>query len=513
MNPRHSGRRYSDLIYKMAAVVGMSAAVGMAALITAWVAGDAKAAGVPTATVSVGPVTICIDGACTTQKDPQSTSATQPPPNVAGVLACAYGEVSGTTGGCVAVPVAPTFGYTPPGWPSPAGPTSPLTGQASDPTRPGQCYVIWAFAAPDNGARVTPIGGLAGVCAALKERWCSTHTLSTCNQYSCDFTCALGGQFILSACNGAGCTPTTSTPFGAFGGKTCTTGEEPLVSNPSNVCTPAFVLPDGYNKSAATGQSGAVVNNNATYPRPADGKCNVVRTGNAYSADAADPDCAVATLATAGITVGASSVTARATDGPKTTTAKVDATAAGTTATATSEDSDTTRVESRIVTIGPGGAGGGAVTGSGHITGTGSGVGVVNDQNVNVKEGGGSSGEIEFPELPTDYNREATQQAILAELTAAPADLDGAVDSLDAATDERISAFDGATGAHGITLSFSPILPTPSCSFPTFSVAGHSLDMSSWCPRLEILRQLIGLALYVGTAFALYDIFTRSTGA
>lgn len=122
-------------------------------------------------------------------------------------------------------------------------------------------------------------------------------------------------------------------------------------------------------------------------------------------------------------------------------------------------------------------------------------------------------GEGSDLELPTDYNREATQLEILDALTATEGDLSPAEGELEDATDARVAVIEGTSGAHGITLSFLPVLPTPACDFPSFTVAGHTLDMTAWCPRIEILRQLIGLAFYIGAAFALYGIFTRSGGA
>jgi hypothetical protein len=71
----------------------------------------------------------------------------------------------------------------------------------------------------------------------------------------------------------------------------------------------------------------------------------------------------------------------------------------------------------------------------------------------------------------------------------------------------------GLSPGHGITLSFLPVLPEPSCNLPSYTVAGHTMDMTDWCPKISILRELIGFAFYVGTAFALYSIFTRPGGA
>lgn len=514
MNPRHSGRRYSDLLYRMAAVVGMASAVGMAALITAWVAGDAKA---------VTTIEICGGGndanTCTPKNEicpgghvidltgnggGCGTPGPDPGAPIVEVLVC-------NDTGCVAAPVNPNAkGYTPSGWTPGPTPPSPLTGLALDPTAPGTTWINWAFSTgcvPVGGGcasgRWDKLSSLASVSQAIVSEWCArnpTHTTCTLGAYD------IGGVQKCS-CTGASCTPSCST-IATYSNLACSTGQEPNTVTYGS-CTAAHVLPPGYSKCTGAGtQDKACQSIGAgNIARPADGKCNVKRTGNTFSGDPMDPDCVVSGMPA----ISANKVQAeKSVSGQdKVVAQKINPVTGESETSATVSDTTTGESgRSAVKATAPAVAAPNAATVSSSTKGTYEGVGAQTDTSPQTGgAGAGAGGELE---LPTDYNRETTQQAILDKLSPTAETLDPS--GLDDAAAARISAVDAATGTHGITLSFNPILPSPSCSFPSFTVAGHTLDMSSWCPRIEILRTLIGLALYVATAFALYDIFTRTSG-
>lgn len=504
MNPRHSGRRYSDLLYKMIAIVGMACAVGMAALITAWVAGDAKAVTISICGGGTDANTCAAEEVCPGGfvVDLDGSGEDCGPPPVPGEVLSTVLVCDATA--CVAAPVATgAGGYTPSGW---SGPTTP----------PGEAGVAsssvghaWYITAPLAG----PFASWSGAREEARRRWLIANPTKENVVYTgsgCGPAVDAGGTFwwrsapkstgILGVC-------ATSAVDITYAGTTCASGQRRYHNGSGyDACAAGWDCPEGYVKPYGSNTCAAIAGGVGT-PRPSDGKCNVTRTLNEYTGDPMDPDCTLGAAGGAPVITGTSVTASKATGDQLKTGSVVVGTDGAVTIKNQVADSgasvtSSTTVKSTTSSSAPTVAGSiqQSVAGVGSLQGT-----------APVTAPAGEGGE--FPELPTDYNREPTQQLILDELTAAPDDLDAATDALDAATDERIAAFAGATGAHGIALSFSPILPTPSCSFPSFTVAGHTLDMSAWCPRIEILRQLIALALYIATAFALYDIFTRTSGA
>lgn len=234
--------------------------------------------------------------------------------------------------------------------------------------------------------------------------------------------------------------------------------------------------------------------------QPEDGECGIRRSGNSFETNPNDPDCAPGAIPSVFVDVDGNMSIIHTGSGTK---AEVELDSVSGWAdikiSRPNRDGDTDYTQYQV--SGSGGSNPYSVQGVGSGT--------------NLGSGTGGSGEAR--DCP-GCARESTQlrvEQILKDLRDKPTDTSGTSAALEAAANDRVGAIEtlGESPSHGISLSFSPLWPSPSCDIPDFTVAGHTMDTSDWCNKISILRQLIGFALYVMTAMTLYSIFTRPGGA
>lgn len=254
--------------------------------------------------------------------------------------------------------------------------------------------------------------------------------------------------------------------------------------------------PAGYTWSGGT----CTLNNPSLVQKPSDGKCTIKRDGNSFSGDPRDPDCSV----NPGVSISGSTVTIS----PKPTgseNVRYSFTPdGGGTVSHSVPGTDGTTTQRTVQFGAPDGAGDSLVTGTreAKFTGTGS------LQNPNAQG-----------DIPTDYNRETTQQSILAELkkdrkideTGTPSDatLKGASDAFDAEASSRQSALEGVGNVTSLGLGLSITWPVTSCEDPTFAMPGtsHSLTVPM-CAARPNLQAGLNWLIAVLTAFHIFTIGT-----
>lgn len=254
--------------------------------------------------------------------------------------------------------------------------------------------------------------------------------------------------------------------------------------------------PSGYTLGSGT----CNLNNAAAVIKPSDGKCTIKRDGNSFTGDSRDPDCSV----NPGVSISGSTVTIS----PKPTgseNVRYSFTPdGGGTVSHSVPGTDGTTTQRTVQFGAPDGAGDSLVTGTreAKFTGTGS------LQNPNAQG-----------DMPTDYNRETTQQGILAELkkdrkideTGTPSDasLKGASDAFDAEASSRQSALEGVGNVTNLGLGLSITWPVASCEDPTFAMPGtsHSLTVPM-CAARPNLQAGLNWLVAVLTAFQIFTIGT-----
>lgn len=257
--------------------------------------------------------------------------------------------------------------------------------------------------------------------------------------------------------------------------------------------------PAGYTRSGGT----CNLTNAATVPKPSDGKCTIKRDGNSFTGDTRDPDCSV----NPGVTVSGSEVTVSPKPtGTENVRYKFEADGSGTvTHSVPGTDGTTTQRTVQFGAPNPS-TGDSLVTGTreAKFTGTGS------LQNPSAQG-----------ELPTDYNRETTQQSILAELkkdrkideTGTPTDgaLTDQKAQFDSESDARKSAMEGIANVTNLGLGLSITWPVSSCDDPSFEIPGTS--KSAVIPMCSRRGDLQAIGNWMVAIFAAFYIFTLGAGA
>lgn len=267
--------------------------------------------------------------------------------------------------------------------------------------------------------------------------------------------------------------------------------------------------PVGYSHNGTVGAV-CTLSSPSSVMKPSDGHCTIKRSGNSFSGDAQDPDCSLTgttAAAQAGQTTSSTQSKATGAGGRTSSTTTVNAsTGVSTTSIVTNNNNGTTTTTIINMSNPAPGTGTAVVTGTSSTTTQGTG-----DLATTVP----TPGDGEFPEFPTDYNRETTQQAIKDLLTVPPqgaTDLAAEKAAIDAAAEDYSDLIEGVgTGglnAHGISWSWVPSMPSGVCVPFTGSVLGRSI---SWdvCPKFDVIRQVMAWLLYVLTGWLIMGIFMR----
>jgi hypothetical protein len=252
--------------------------------------------------------------------------------------------------------------------------------------------------------------------------------------------------------------------------------------------------PAGYTKSGST----CDLSNPTVVTKPADGKCNVIRSGNTFSGDPRDPDCDSQSFIDNKILIDGSQVKVNR-EPSLTIKANTDGSTTISTTTINNTNNTTTISTANYGTDG---------IQTGRKTETFNGVGAMQNSVSNNQ-----------PFDVSSLNKEATQAAI-------KTTLDNIKDKLEAPTDTNLQtqkdAFntaadahkakiqeigDNGLDAHGVSWSWFPEIPSATCAPITYGVSDH---IFTWdiCPTVDKVRDLAGFAFYVITAFGLYSILT-----
>lgn len=255
----------------------------------------------------------------------------------------------------------------------------------------------------------------------------------------------------------------------------------------------------GYTYSGGT----CTLNNPAIVLKPADGKCTIKRDGNSFSGDTRDPDCSV----NPGVVVSGSTVTVSPSPtGTENLRYKFEPDGSGS-ITHSKPDGTGSTVEKRVV-FGPPDS----TTGDSPVLGT---------QESKYSGTGSLKGENPLGEIPTDYNRETTQQSILAELkkdrkideTGMPTDssLSGPDAQFNTESNNRKTALEGIANRTELGLGLSITWPVSTCNDPTFEIPGTGKSMTvPMCARRPDLQ---AVGNWMVAILAGFYIFTLGAGA
>lgn len=254
--------------------------------------------------------------------------------------------------------------------------------------------------------------------------------------------------------------------------------------------------PSGYSISA-DGKS-CTLTDPAAVKKPADSNCAIVRTGNTFGTDPQDPDCSTmaATMPTPS--------TIQLKKNNETLEATINADGSVTTKMTGPDASGNT--ETTIINFAPP-TGSMGVPATGTSNTTTQGTGDLNNPGVQVPK----------LELPTDYNREATQQAIKADTAAIKDALKANGEDLSAAKAaeqaQKTAIENGLKSDAGGWFeslkakwySFNPPIESAACTPLTQSFKGTSFTWD-FCPAVNVIRALLGFLAYFGTLAALWHI-------
>jgi len=269
--------------------------------------------------------------------------------------------------------------------------------------------------------------------------------------------------------------------------------------------------PAGYTLSGGT----CNLSNSAQVVKPMDGQCTIIRSGNSFSGDPLDPDCAVGTSGSAAQLLGASisSTTVSATQAGHGGSVQVDAATGVTTVRQSTPDTSggTTTTRTTSVTAPPGGTGTPTIQGIAVQTHVGSGT----LHNPSASEGFDTS----------ELSKETTTQGVKSSIDGLRDDLKGegvtesqrtltaAHGDLDAASAARQGAVEGVLtdGLHmrGQSWSWLGGLPSvESCEPQTFTFLGAE---TSWdfCPMISIVKGVLSFMLYVMFGWGMLNLLTR----
>lgn len=261
--------------------------------------------------------------------------------------------------------------------------------------------------------------------------------------------------------------------------------------------------PQGY---TADGNGGCTLTDPAQVQKPADQNCSIVRTGNTFGIDAQDPDCAT----TPATMITPSTIQLKKNNEIMEATINADGSV---TTKMTGPDASGNTESTTINFASPSNSMGMPSTGTSTTTTQGS--GDLNNPGVPLPP---------KLDLPTDYNREPTQQQINTKLgeikdSLNPNDpgpdttLDAQKNDYDAKATAHKGVFDGIGGKgqsnEGGIFGWAgmPAVPTGSCAAINFGTSAYTTSFDV-CPILDKIRDLAGYALYIYTAWALFGILT-----
>lgn len=385
----------------------------------------------------------------------------------AGETQCQVQDVDAQLNAKSALPTPP--GWTPPVPPSiePSPPSSAATGGGNDLGAPP----VPAFTCGDASA-MTP--GQIYYQAAQQRYW---------------------GVFS----NGAPLTYPIPAGFSAA----CTCGHSSISNCLLAEKSSPLTCPSGYTLSGST----CNLSNASQVQKPSDGRCTIKRDGNSFSADPRDPDCAVAP----GITVSGSSLTINPVSGSVENKIIQFVPDGSGSITSSTPNADGTTTQ-RTVTFGPPNV----TTGQSVVTGTGE----------RIFKGTGDQQGAPIGELPTDYNREPTQQQIKSGIDDLNAKLDATgVDStlsaektaFDVAADAHEDLLETATSRTSSGLDFTFGFPSPgACSPLQFAIpgaVGRTLTID-WCVVQEPIKSIGSFIVWLFASLYLFGLGTsifRST--
>lgn len=372
---------------------------------------------------------------------------------------------------------------TPAGWTDPVPPSI-------DPVPPSTT----ATGSPPATARTlnTSCGGFNTGVSDLSNgdaKFCGDGTNAT--GYMCTTNPPPSGWNLVELMQGTNACTTSGGTWRATRSVSCSGGYWDLATNS---CTSA-TCPAGYTYSGGT----CNLSDPSVVQKPSDGTCTIKRVGNSFSGDPLDPDCS----ANPGVVVNSDTVTVSPKSGSSENAQyKFIPDGSGSITITTPNDDGTT--SQRTVVFGPPNPS----TGSVAITGT---------SQATFSGTGSQVGSTPIGELPSDYNRETTQQSILSKLqsglsideTGTPSNSSLAAQKtlLDDATNAQIAQIEGVTNVTNLGLGLSITWPVSSCSDPSFSIpgTGKSLVVPMCEKRSDIQLGLNWLVAMLG-AFTLFQI-------
>lgn len=272
----------------------------------------------------------------------------------------------------------------------------------------------------------------------------------------------------------------------------------------------ASVCPAGY---AASGSS-CVLSNAAAVQKPADGRCQILVSVAGYVVDPNDPECGGA-AANLGVTVTPSKISV--TKPGSLTNGEVTINGDGS-RTVTYKTSNVTNNTTTITTVNliPTSDGQNAIV-SGNSTTVVAGTGTA---------AGSTPAAPAAPtiNIPTDYNREATQQQIKSSVDTLHGDMDSSAFSQPAdpavpadlasaenkkITDELVASETSFNNFKLLNWStWIPVFPASSCSPFTGTVLNKSISWD-FCPKIALLNELIGWLLAVFAAWSISSLMFR----
>lgn len=266
--------------------------------------------------------------------------------------------------------------------------------------------------------------------------------------------------------------------------------------NSTSTAQSNFACPSGYALNASTNT--CTLTDQSVVLKPFDQNCGIVRTGNTFGADPRDPDCnnMSATMPTPS--------TIQLKKNNESLKAQINADGSVTT-TMSAPDANGNTVTTIINFAPPGNSMGMPATGFSESTTQGS--GDLNNPGVQIPK----------LDLPTDYNREATQQQIRSDVGAIKDELKQSGPDLANAK----SGYDSDRSAIENTLktaptgwfeefknkwfAFNPAIQTAECTAYTGNYKGLTFSMD-FCSAVRVIRAILGLLAYMLTLWALYRI-------
>jgi len=274
---------------------------------------------------------------------------------------------------------------------------------------------------------------------------------------------------------------------------------------------PVTACPAGYVESGPS----CVVSNPSQVVKPSDGQCQIIRVGNSFSGDPQDPDCAVNNIPNS-VSITGGQITVRPSS-TQTDAVKINPDGSTTVTTTTINNTNNTTTTTTINISSGSGIGTTKITGIGTTT-------------VNGTGDLAGQGPAPSQQLPTDYNRETTQQAIRDKLdqlkqgqcgglnqpkcaldeTGTPSSdtLQPGRDEVTGVMDSRKSQIEQSGDKTSWPSPFSITFPTSAgCTDLQFAIprSGKTLDLPI-CAKFAPVRTVIEWMLGIFCAWCIYGI-------